>query len=434
MKQLLKHTPQFRLDPKRFLRRQPPAPIVEQPHSLRASGPPPPGPMPIRLQRALDIPVLNTSPEQSRREYVVARGQFLARQDMWEELGSELRHHDQNRSRTTADMPLADLLSYGARADVAGPLSTQIRAGRIDPADVENLPALTHLEHALDDTPDDYGVALVVLHALLDVAWAFHGIEPTAQPDRPRARAFHACMTSAADILDRFDPFEENSPALAAARCALLPGQSNPQSRVVDDYEDLIELDPQNPGHMRDFGHYMLPRWFGSYQQLEVQARRMAALTRDIWGAGGYTWTYLDALRLDGGVLELLEAELFIEGMQNILHRRPDQHTANIFAAFCSVTLCAARMKASPHQPQLTALRGAFDWVLTHHLREVHPLIWALAEKDSMREHDLTYNEKLAEKGRGSAFRRIARHFETDIRNGGCVVFGEKGPQILPRA
>lgn len=427
MKHLLKHTASFGLGSARLRRRSPPTTTQDQCDT------PPPGPMPIRLQRALDVPVTDTSAEQSHREYITSRGQFLARQDMWTELGTELRHHDRARARTAADMPLADLLSFGARSDVVVPLRTQIQAGRIDPTDVENLPALAHLEHALEESPGDYGVALVVLHALLDVAWAFHGTPTGPQPDHTRIRAFHACLTSAADILDQFNPFAENSPALAAARCALLSGQSNPQSRVVDDYEDLIELDPQNPSHLRDFGRHLLPRWFGSYPQLAEQAHRMATLTHDIWGAGGYTWTYLDALRLDHHVLGTLDPDMFTHGIQDILHRRPDQHTANIFAAFCSVTLCAARMKASPHQSQLTALRGAFDWVLTHHLREIHPLVWALAERDSMNEYDLTYSETLAEKGRNSAFRHIARHFETDIRKGACVVFGEKGPQILPR-
>ena len=219
-----------------------------------------------------------------------------------------------------------------------------------------------------------------------------------------------------------------------AARCALLPAQQTPQTRVVDDYEDLIDLDPHNPSHMRAFGRYMLPRWFGSYQQLEVQARRMTALTEDVWGAGGYTWTCLDALRLDAQVLDLMDPDLFIEGMHHILQRRDDQHTANLFAAFCAVTMHNARLRSSEHQPQIDALRAAFDWILNEHLREVHPLVWALAERDSMTEEDLVYNEQLAEKGKGSAFRRIARHFETDIRNGARVVFGEKGPQILPRA
>lgn len=416
-----------------FRRAQPTAPVSASSPAADAAVPNP-GPMPIRLQRALDIPVTDTSSEQSRREYVISRGQFLARQDMWEELGTELRHHDRKRARTAADMPLADLLSHGARSDVVDPLMKQIRAGRIDPSDIEDLPALAHLEYALDDCPNDYGVALVVLQALQDVAWAFHGVETEFEPTRPRAKAFHACMTSATEILDRFDAFEQNSPALAAARCALLPAQQHPQSRVVDDYEDLIDLDPENPSHMRAFGRFMLPRWFGSYQQLEVQARRMSTLTQDVWGAGGYTWTCLDALRLDSQVLALMDPDLFIEGMRDILGRRPDQHTANLFAAFCAVSMHSARLRGSTHQKQLESLRDAFDWVLTHHLREVHPLVWALAEKDSMTENDLVFNETLAEKGRGSAFRRIARHFEDDIRAGACVVFGEKGPQILPRA
>lgn len=430
MKQLLSKRPTLKFRAPKLLRRsaqdQAPAPQVSANQA-------PPGPMPIRLQRALDIPVTDTSTEQSRREYVISRGQFLARQDMWDELGKELRHHDRTRSRTKADMPLADLLAYGARSDVVEPLTRQIRTGRVNPAEVESLPALEHLEFALEDSPKDYGVALVVLHALMDVAWAFHAVEGGSGLSKHSTKAFLACMSSAGDILDRFDAFEQNSPALAAARCKLLPGQENPESRVVDDYEDLIDLDPHNPNHMREFGRFMLPRWFGSHQQLEIQARRISALTQDIWGAGGYTWTCLDALKLDADVLEMLEPDLFIEGMRDILNRRSDQHTANLFAAFCSITLHSRKLRNSPHQDQLNALRQAFDWILQNHLREVHPLVWALAEQDTMGEEALIFNERLAEAGRGSAFRRISRHFETEIRNGARVVFGDQGPQILPR-
>ncbi|WP_420566984.1 hypothetical protein [Thalassovita sp.] len=435
MKHLLSKRPSLKLRAPALLRRKAsaraPAPQVAEPQA-------PPGPMPIRLQRALDIPVTDTSTEQSRREYVISRGQFLARQDMWEELGQELRHHDRTRARTKADMPLADLLAFGARTDVVEPLTRQIRSGRVNPGDVEALPALEHLEFALEDSPKDYGVALVVLHALMDVAWAFHAVETNVGPkteglSKHSTKAFHACMASAQEILDRFDAFEQNSPALASARCKLLPAQEAPETRVVDDYEDLIDLDPHNPNHMRQFGRFMLPRWFGSHQQLEVQARRIAALTQDIWGAGGYTWTCLDALRLDPDVLEMLEPNLFIEGIRDIMNRRQDQHTANLFAAFCSITLSGRPMRNSPYQDQLTALRGAFDWILKDHLREVHPLIWAMAEQDQASEEAMIYTEKLAEEGRGSAFRRISRHFETEIRNGARVVFGEQGPQILPR-
>lgn len=431
MKQLLNKRLSIGIRAPSFLRRAPTETVADITET--AEDTPPPGPMPIRLQRALNIPVMETSDEQSRREYVISRGQFLARQDMWEELGSELRHHDRKRSRTQADMPLADLLAYGARSDVVEPLVKQIQTGRIDPTKVEALPALEHLEFALEDCPKDYGVALVVMHALMDVAWAFHGLEKASNPAKPRVLAFQACMNSAEEILDRFDAFEQNSPALAAARCKLLPAQENPETRVVDDYEDLIELDPHNPSHMREFGRFLLPRWFGDYQQLEVQARRISILTEDVWGAGGYTWTCMDALKQDPDVLKMLEPDFFVEGMRDILKHRPDQHTVNLLAAYCSVTLHSSRMRKSGHQKQLAAITGAFDWILKDHLREVHPLVWALAEHDALFQDNMIYSEALAESGRGSAFRRISRHFETEIRNGANVVFGEKGPQILPR-
>jgi hypothetical protein len=428
MKPLLKNRLPLKIHPPRFLSRKKSESTEEMINSTSHIAPP--GPMPIRLQRALDIPVAETSDEQSRREYVVSRGQFLARQDMWEELGQELRHHDRKRARTRADMSLAELLSYGARSDVVEPLVKQIQAGRIDPAKVETLPALEQLESAMDDCPKDYGVALVVIHALIDVAWAFHSVETVSGRAQQRSVAFQACMACAEEILDRFDAFEHNSPALAAARCKLLAAQPNPESRVVDDYEDLIELDPSNPSHMREFGRFMLPKWFGSYQQLEVQARRISALTEDIWGSGGYTWTCMDALKQDPEVLHMLEPELFIEGMHHIIERRNDQHTANLFAAFCSITLNTARLRKSEYQDQLHALRDAFDWILKTHLREVHPLVWALAEHDTLSDGIMLYTETLAKGGRGSAFRRIARHFETEIRAGARVVFGENGLQI----
>ena len=68
---------------------------------------------------------------------------------------------------------------------------------------------------------------------------------------------------------------------------------------MSDEYERLITLDPHNQRHMRAMGSHLLPRWFGSYEELELQALRTAARTQDIWGAGGYTWVQFDAIALD---------------------------------------------------------------------------------------------------------------------------------------
>ena len=47
---------------------------------------------------------------------------------------------------------------------------------------------------------------------------------------------------------------------------------------------------------MRAFGEALLPARYGGYDMLDSEARRTAAHTDDIWGAGGYVWVYLDAL------------------------------------------------------------------------------------------------------------------------------------------
>jgi len=72
--------------------------------------------------RRLDLPEKPTSAEDSLRQQIEARGQFLARQDRWEELGEEIRAADQSRDCTPGGMGLADLLARGARLDVVQPV------------------------------------------------------------------------------------------------------------------------------------------------------------------------------------------------------------------------------------------------------------------------------------------------------------------------
>ncbi|WP_139246427.1 hypothetical protein [Thalassovita taeanensis] len=379
---------------------------------------------------ALDVLVHAIGPEELQREKFEAQGRFLARQDRWDELGALIRQYDQARAATEGGMPLADLLAYGARADVV----TLVEAALTDPGQMSKQAprqGLAELEEVLAEYPEDYGVALVVIHAYIDIAWAWRG-EGWAQDVPPSHwRKFIAKMKRASDLLDGFNSFECNSPALAAAQCALLSVQEVPQVRVADDYEDLIELDPTNPRHMRAFGNHLLPRWFGSYQQLEVEARRIAVLTGDVWDAGGYVWMYLDALAADPQALDMLDTDFFVEGLRDILTRRTDQHTVNMLAAFCSVTLSQPRFRQAQYRTKLAQITAAFDWILQDHLREIHPLLWGMAADGPEPRLSQARREVVAEAGRGSALQRIAEHFEAEIRKGARIVFAESGPQVI---
>lgn len=378
------------------------------------------------LTQALDIPIVEQSAEAEIRARLEARGQFLARQDRWEDLGAEIRQYDQSRATTPGGMPSANLLAIGARADVVRPVQAVLNDPGLMPHHAPRH-GLSELELVLEDHPNNYGVALVVINAYVDIAWAWRG-EGWCQDIAPSHwNKFLQYMQRAEALLDHFCPFEHNSPALAATRCALLAAQEREQSRVLDDYQDLIELDPKNPTHMRALGNHLLPRWFGDHQQLEVAARQVTALTEDIWGAGAYVWVYLDALTVDPEALKWVDAGLFGEGLQDILTRCEDQHTANMLAAFCALTLHQPAYKHAKYQSQTKALADNFDWIVHHHLREVHPLLWAQAELGPVAQKQKQPVEALIQRGKEKALNAVAPRFQQAIEAGQTVHFRPEG-------
>lgn len=353
------------------------------------------------------LPEIATSAEDALRQDLEARGQFLARQDQWSELSAEIRRSDQDRRRTPGGMAYADLLARGARLDVVQPIEQILRDPALMPQHAPKN-GVAEFEALLEEHPEDFGVALVVVKTHIDIAWAWRGDLPASQLAPLRLQQFQRHMDRAMAILDAFSPFEHDSPALAACRCALLAATTDADRRMADDYEDLIDLDPGNPRHMRAFGNHLLPRWFGSYQMLEVEARRVALITQDLWGAGGYAWVYLDALSLDPGALEFLDADFFLEGMRDILDAAPDQHVVNTWAAFCAVTLPSLPKQRRQGQDVARLLQSALTWIKRDHLREVHPLIWGQASLGfDSRSFGASF-DAIADMGRDAARRALA--------------------------
>lgn len=154
---------------------------------------------------------------------------------------------------------------------------------------------------------------------------------------------------------------------------------------------------------MRALGNHMLPRWFGSYERLEHEARRTMERTSDIWGAGGYTWTYFDALTVDDDAFGLLDGALFCQGIRDILERRSDQHTVNGFAAYAGTALEPEGVNSDAR----TRIAACFDWIVTDHLHEVHPRIWYAAK--GVWATRLEDQDRLA-KGRQRALAALERH------------------------
>lgn len=377
----------------------------------------------------LNIPVAEPGTDEKVGHQMIARGRHLARQDLWTQLSQEMLAADQARKTAPCGQPIAELLAYGARSDVVLAVEHALSEG-VAIVDYDLLCGISELETELLEHPDDPMIGLVVALAHIDLAWAWRGTtrEGTSHPQHWSRCAAH--FDRAAALLPKCRAAAPDSPLVAAAECALLAGQSRAQTRVADKYERLTGLDPHNHRHMRAMGSHLLPRWFGSYAELELEALRTAARTHDVWGAGGYTWVQFDAIALDDEACARVDVDYFIEGLHDIVERRPDQQMINLLAAYCAITLQQGAGQNEQADQARTQICAAADWLIRDHLTELHPLIWAHAADGFNNSVRIPSPERFAARGHRDALRAIADLFRDELHSGKSVTFTPSGLQF----
>ncbi|WP_412504794.1 hypothetical protein [Roseovarius sp. SYSU LYC5161] len=381
------------------------------------------------LAKRIILPTLPVTDEEMARATHQDSGQKLARQERWDDLAQRIRYADDARLTTPGGEAASALLAFGARSDVVAAAEDSLHDGMVpDPAGIEAL------EDMLTDMPDEYACTLVVALAHLDIAWAWHQIAGPDGTGEHRLR-FRAHLGRARDLLAPHDAADLDAPSLAAARCLLTALDPDARPRLADAYETLIDLDPDCPRHMRALGVHLLSTADGDVGAIELQARRTAARTGEIWGAGGYTWVYLDALSLDPDVLTLLDDAFFIEGMADILDRKRNQHIVNLFTAFCAIAMTRQQgdgALSGSAEAARAKLHGCLDWLLSAHLQELHPLIWSQALLTPGAAMPLPSRRALVDKGRKAALRAIAERFAAEIEDGSAIAFSASGMYRLP--
>lgn len=376
---------------------------------------------------ALMIACPNPTAEDRARDGHRLRGQFLARQERWADLSNEIKIADQTRKMTPAGMPVSELLCFGARSDVLAAVEHTFvdeRAPDVSPS-YEGIEAL---ESMFAETPRDPMRAAVVAQAHMDIGWIWRGSSWLDQVPRRNLDAFKAHFDRARDILAAVSEDGQTSPLLCSAGCALNASGIVPGADIARDYERLINLNPKTPAPMRALGNYLTPKWYGSYETLEVEARRTAARTHADWSAGGYAWVMFDALSVDMEVCGILDVDFFVEGLQDILERMPDQHTVNTLAAFCALTIGTRRTGQTATDAKRMRLAECAHWIVRRHLTELHPLIWAHAAAGFDNSLTVPSPRRFAAVGQQSALRTIAALFQNDIAAGRRIIFTAEGP------
>jgi hypothetical protein len=273
----------------------------------------------------LSIPCPAPTLEERTRDTHQNRALRLVRQEDWATLSHQIRQADTARTMPPGGMSVADLMAFGARADVVLAAEHALLE-RTPPKDAPLFAGIEALEFVLDEHAQDYVVACIVAQAHIDLAWAWRGIGWDVEIAPRNREAFEAHLARAREIVAPFSDNPDSSTLLAGSICAMLRGKDFNSKTMADRYEALIDLNPYNTAPLRALGVQMLPRWHGSYDALELEARRTAARTSATWGAGGYVWVMFDAISVDHTACARLDLEFFTEGLRDIIARRPDPH------------------------------------------------------------------------------------------------------------
>jgi hypothetical protein len=374
----------------------------------------------------LSIPCPDPTGEERIRDAHQNRALQLVRQEDWEALSALIAQADRSRAMTPGGMSVADLMAFGARADVVMAVEHAL-IDRTPDHDAPLLRGIEALEYVLAEHPRDYVIGCIVAQAHMDLAWAWRGIGWDVEISPRNREAFDAHFARARDIVASFCGAPQCSALLAGTSCALLRGNTSTTKSVADRYEALIDLNPANTSPLRALGTHMLPRWYGSYTGLELEARRTAARTEGIWGAGGYTWVMFDAISVDDEACAQLDLPFFIEGLRDIVNRRPEPHTVNLLAAYCANTMGQAFSGNDAADHTRAQIAGCANWLVREHLTELHPMIWAHAAQGFANNLRVSSAQRFAASGQDDALRIIAGLFRREIAEGKRIVFTDQG-------
>ena len=384
----------------------------------------------LRQQVSIPVPEVSKDCEEKTRLHKAAF--MMVRQDNWETIGEMLRQYDQERAMTRGGTSKASVLAAGARKDLRDTIALSLL-----PSSEQGLNAATQgiemLDQVLIDHADDYGVALVVAQAHMDLGSVWRGQGWADEVPAADWKKFARHYRRATSILEKFDAQELNSPALAAARCRALAGQPDAAQRAIAYYEELIQLAPEYARSYREFGKYLLPRWYGSYELLEDRARKIVGQSAEYWGTAGYALTYMDAILEDPECMGFMDVAQFMQGLHDYAAAQSDQSTINKIVAFLSVSLVpngplvSGSKRAYQHRRALIEAAPEFA---RKHLREIHPKIWAEAEAGHDADAPPAKEWRQNQAGLEKAFSLIGRTFEREILRGKRIVFNRDGIEV----
>lgn len=335
----------------------------------------------------------------------------------WVSFGTLVKDWDQTRKKTVTNYPLADMAVDKALSLIAGD------TGMDDCAAVAVSPisddTLDRLETATTLHPQLYPLAVLTAELHMRKAWHLRGGGFANEVPEAAWEQMDVSFQRANWLLETNDPTDQNAPLLASAHFHLCDhlDATLAAKRLHKAYQTWCALDPQD---MRPHGTYafkMLPRWYGTYADLDMALRKAMSAG----GPKAYTAGYLNVALDDDGALVQMDAELFVEGLNDLVlfRGRDPAHVSWLIQTLYDIgenVKALGRRRGLP-APLKSKLESDLD-------------ILQSANRSLARKHLVGLNPRFWEDGIDGALGYISVLFQRELREGALFSITPEGLEV----
>ncbi len=407
-----------------------------------AKGGPPPAPLEVpanmdlfhsprasrtldRLRHAIRIDVETGTSEDAARAVHFDMALALTRQEDWGRLTDLIRLHDTRRSVTPGGRAATGLILEATHHDLL--------AGAAGSGDTEDLRrGLAAYEEMALEAPEDGIRALIAAEAAMALARRIARRDQRRRLGGQDGTWVRKAHDRAADLLARSPMPDAPSPADLLARARLALGSADLGGSTTDHLHKAIGLAPGYVEALTLLGRALLPGQNGDLARLPATAKRAMDQSARYWGRGGYAWVFMEVLVEEPATLAILDADLFLLGINDILDRHPHQYLANLWTSYLGVAM-APRTGWSALPPAAESVRARLHDhagpLMRRHLRKLHPSLWHQS-RGSERTPYAPNREQEAVRGADQAFWVIGRQFEKELAKGCTIVVSDRGWQL----
>lgn len=288
------------------------------------------------------IAVRHTSAEtEQRNEELNAIAPMIAAENFGA-IYDRMRRYDAARACTPFGRPLAGLILDTLMADFST-IADAVETSGIDASPEHIAKLVAAFDRALEVAPDDHIAAATAALAHIEAGWLLRGDGFANEVSAGGWQGMAEHFDAARRVLDRFPAQKHDSPLLAYVHYRLCNGLTDGEERIRAAYTVRTLIEPQNPAVYIAHGFQLLPRWYGSYEELEQAAREAADLTMPFMGTAGYALTYLDAIHCDGDAAARFDATAFAEGLLDFARYKGSQYAINFAANTLWMTMADCR-------------------------------------------------------------------------------------------